>query len=152
MEGEFNAMSELYKWAPDFVPKPCAWGRYSVSEPDTYFFLQQFIDMSDHVPNPDQLCKKLAHLHPTSISPNGEFGFHITTCQGSTPQCVEWDKSWTSFFTKLLKHVVDMDFATNGYWEDLSILEQRIFTLVIPRLIGNLEVDARFRQTVPDTR
>jgi fructosamine-3-kinase len=56
---------------------------------------------------------------------------------------VEWDKSWTSFFTKLLKHVVDMDFATNGYWEDLSILEQRIFTLVIPRLIGNLEVDGR---------
>ncbi|KAI3330652.1 hypothetical protein F4824DRAFT_477962 [Ustulina deusta] len=25
MEGEFNAMSEIYKWTPDLVPKPLHW-------------------------------------------------------------------------------------------------------------------------------
>ena len=143
MEGEFNSMSELYKWQPDLVPKPLAWGKYRIEEPETYFFLQQYIDMSDRVPDPEQLCKKVAQLHRNSTSPNGEFGFHITTCQGCRPQCVEWEKSWTVFFTKLLKHVAQMDFEINGDWEEMNILEQRIFDLVIPRLIGNLENDGR---------
>ena len=36
-----------------------------------------------------------------------------------------------------------LDFETNGYWKDLDILEQRILSYVIPRLIGNLERDGR---------
>jgi protein-ribulosamine 3-kinase len=143
MEGEFNAMSEHYKWMPDFVPKPHAWGKYSTSEPDTYFFLQQFVDMSDRVPDPDQLCRQLAKLHRTSISPTGEFGFHVTTCQGAQPQMVTWEKSWTVFFTKLLEHIASADFQINGRWEGLAELEQRLFDSVVPRLIGALERDGR---------
>ncbi|KAK5745506.1 hypothetical protein LTR17_001376 [Elasticomyces elasticus] len=63
MEGEFNAMSELYRWAPDLVPKLYAWGKYEVDNPETYFILQQYIEMSDRVPEPDQLREKLARLH-----------------------------------------------------------------------------------------
>ncbi|KAK4889129.1 hypothetical protein LTR27_012032 [Elasticomyces elasticus] len=143
MEGEFNAMSELYKWAPDLVPKPYAWGRYKAANPETHFFLQQYIEMSDRVPEPDQLCEKLARLHRTSVSPNGCFGFHITTCQGGIPQSVGWETSWTTFFAKLLKHVVDLDLELNGRWENLEILEQRVFSHVVPLLIGNLERGGR---------
>jgi protein-ribulosamine 3-kinase len=143
MEGEFNAMSELYKTMPTFIPKPHSWGKYRVESPETYFFLSQFIDMEDRAPNADQLCSKLAKLHRSSVSPTGKFGFHITTCQGRIPQAVAWESSWVTFFTKLLQHVADLDFKTNGYWKDLDTLEKRIFSDVIPRLIGNLEKDGR---------
>ena len=143
MEGEFNAMSELYKTMPSFVPKPHSWGKFHGENPETYFFLSQYIEMSDRVPDPDQLCSKLARLHRSSVSPTGQFGFHVTTCQGRVPQAVSWESSWTTFFTKLLKHVIDLDFETNGYWEELDRLERRILLHVIPRLIGVLEQDGR---------
>lgn len=143
VEGEFNAMSELYMTMPNFVPKPHSWGKYRDEDLETYFFLSQFIDMSDRLPEPEQLCSKLAQLHRISISPTGKFGFHVTTCQGRIPQAMSWESHWTDFFAKLLRHVIDFDFNANGYWEDLDVLERRIFSHVIPRLIGVLESDGR---------
>lgn len=143
MEGEYNAMSELYKTMPNFVPKPISWGRFRIGNPDTYYLLSDFIDMNDRIPEPNQLCSKLAQLHRTSISPTGKFGMHVTTCQGRTPQAVTWESSWTEFFSNLLRHVTDLDTEVNGYWEELDLLEKRIFKSVIPRLIGALERDGR---------
>ena len=143
MEGEFNAMTELYKTMPIMVPKPYSFGKCNIESPETYFFLSQFIDMTAGLPDPDQLCSKLVQLHLTSISPTGKFGFHITTCQGRIPQSVGWESSWTTLFTKMLQHVIDLDFKTNGYWEELDKIEKRILSCVIPRLIGVLEADGR---------
>ena len=141
MEGEYASMSEIYKVMPDFVPMPYTWGRYQNDE--IYFLLSDFIDMSDRVPDPNQLCSKLAQLHRNSTSPTGAFGLHVTSCQGRIPQRVGWEKSWTTFFTNLLKHVTDLDFETNGHWDELEQLEKRLITHVIPRLIGNLEREGR---------
>jgi protein-ribulosamine 3-kinase len=138
MQGEFNAMSELHKWAPYLTPKPHSWGKYELEEPEAYFFLSQYIDMSDRMPDPNQLCEKLARLHRESTSPNGQYGFHITTCQGRVTQSVAWEKDWTVFFTKLLQHVIDLDFELNGEWSDLDRVEQRLKDGVIPRLLGAL--------------
>ena len=143
IEGEYNAMSELHKTMPDFVPKPISWGNYRVGNPDTYYFLREYIDMNDCVPEPNQLCSKLAQLHRISVSPTGKFGMHVTTCQGRTPQAVSWESSWTAFFSKLLRHVADLDLETNGYREELDLLENKIFKSVIPRLIGALEINGR---------
>ncbi|KAL9593092.1 MAG: hypothetical protein Q9219_007678 [cf. Caloplaca sp. 3 TL-2023] len=143
MEGEYNAMSELYKTMPTFVPKPISWGKFRLGNPDTYFFLQEFIEMNDCLPEPNQFCSKLAQLHRTSVSPTGKFGLHITTCQGRTPQAMAWQSSWTVFFTKLLEYVIDLDFEVNGHWEGLDVLEKRTLEIVIPRLIGALERDGR---------
>lgn len=143
MEGEYNAMSELYKTMPEFVPRPICCGRYRFDNPETYYFLSDFIDMSDGIPEPDQLCYKLAQLHKNSVSPTGKFGLQVTTCQGRTPQAVSWESSWTRFFSNLLRHVTDLDQQTNGYWDGLGLLERRIFECVIPRLIGALERDGR---------
>ena len=143
MEGEYNAMSELYKTMPSFVPKPIAWGRYHCGNPDTYYFLSDFIEMSEHMPEPNQLCSKMAQLHQDSISPTGKFGMHVTTCQGRTPQAVNWESSWTAFFSNLLRYVTKIDSEVNGYWQELDCLEERILNRVIPRLIGSLERDGR---------
>jgi protein-ribulosamine 3-kinase len=144
MEGEFSAMTELHKTMPNFVPKPHSWGRYRAENIDAYFFLQEFIDMSDQLPDPDQLCSKLSILHRTSVSPTGKFGFHITSCQGHVPQAVTpWETCWTDLFARLFQHVADLDTKTNGHWEALSILEKKILSHVIPKLIGNLEREGR---------
>ncbi|KAG6988860.1 hypothetical protein G7Y79_00069g096520 [Physcia stellaris] len=143
MQGEFNAMKEIHKTMPEFVPKPLSWGKYRVGNPDTYYFLQEFLEMSNRLPEPKQLCSKLAQLHKNSVSPTGKFGFHVTTCNGRTPQEVSWESTWTLFFSKLLRHVANIDFEVNGMWEALEILENRIFGQVIPRLIGILESDGR---------
>lgn len=143
MEGEFNAMSEIHKWGPDLVPKPHSWGKYAIEDLEAYFFIAEFIDMRQGMPRPRQLCTRLARLHRESQSPNGQFGFHITTCQGRVPQAVSWEKNWTTFFTKLLQHVTDLDFQRNGHWEALDKLERRLASHVIPRLLDALADDGR---------
>ncbi|KAI1270121.1 Fructosamine kinase-domain-containing protein [Xylariaceae sp. FL1019] len=143
MEGEFNAMSEIYKWAPDLVPKPHSFGKLVGKEPEAYFFLSECIDMVERLPDPKQLGAKLAALHRESRSPNGQFGFHTTTCQGRIPQHVSWEQSWEDFFKKLLLHVIDLDFENNGHWEELDILEKRLLSHVIPRLLSILEANGQ---------
>ncbi|KAI0389417.1 Fructosamine kinase-domain-containing protein [Xylariaceae sp. FL0594] len=130
MEGEYNAMSELYKWAPDM-------------DISVYFFLSEFIDMEEVMPDPERLCARLAQLHRESTSPNGEFGFHITTCQGRIPQSVSWEKTWTALFTRLLLHVIKLDFTHNGPWDDLEKLETRLLSHVVPKLLRVLETEGR---------
>ena len=95
------------------------------------------------MPDPDRLCARVAELHRTSVSPIGQFGFQIRTCQGRTPQATEWNNSWTSFFTIFLAHVMTRDYEINGPWEDLKRIEDRTLSHVIPRLIGALEADGR---------
>ena len=143
MEGEFNAMSEIHKTMPEISPKPYTWGKFKNEEPETYFVLFDYIDMSDRVPEPNQLCSKLAKLHRTSVSPMGKFGFQVTTCNGRIPQDVRWQSSWTIFFAQLLQHAMKLDLDLNEYWENLDKVEKRLLDHVVPRLIGNLEKDGR---------
>ncbi|KAJ6447189.1 protein kinase-like (PK-like) [Purpureocillium lavendulum] len=144
LEGEFNAMSELYKWAPELVPKPHSFGKCASEKPtELYFFLSEYIDMTNRMPDPNQLCQKLARLHRESESPTGKFGFHTTTCQGRSAQCVDWEDNWRVFFTKLLQHVIKNDFELNGHWDELDQLEQRLLAEVVPRLLDALERDGR---------
>ena len=42
MEGEYNSMMEIAKYLPTFVPRPCSWGKFQESPPETYFFLMEF--------------------------------------------------------------------------------------------------------------
>ena len=143
MEGEYNGMQEMYKTMPGLVPKPFCWGAYSTTSPETYFFLSEFIDMSDRPPEPNQLCTKLAELHKTSRSPTGQFGFHVTTCQGRRPQATAWESNWTIYFGNLLRHVIAMDDGENGHWSALTQLEDRLLAQVVPALLDNLTKNGR---------
>ncbi len=143
VEGEHTIMKELNQWAPDLVPKPHSWGKCVQSGPESWFMLIEYVDMRSGMPSPFQLCKKLARLHRESQSPTGMFGFHTPTCQGRTPQCVAWDSNWTSFFIKLIRHVMTLDFETNGPWDDLDKIEQRLVSHVIPRLLDALVSEGR---------
>lgn len=93
MQGEYIVMPELYKTTPDLVPKPYGSGKYTDSTQAKHSFLSEFIDMQITLPEPYQLCRRLAQLHQKSVSLTGMFGFYTTTCQGNTPQDVSWEIS-----------------------------------------------------------
>ena len=143
LEGEFHSMSELYKWAPDFVPKPHSFGKCASEEPEAYFFLSQYVEMASGMPDPVPLCQKLARLHKESVSPTGKFGFQTTTCQGQSAQRVDWEANWRVFFVNLLQHVINRDLELNGPWDELDQLEKRLIAEVVPRLLDALEQNGR---------
>ncbi|KAI9746972.1 MAG: hypothetical protein M4579_007549, partial [Chaenotheca gracillima] len=99
--------------------------------------------MDTSLPDPARLAARLAQLHKTSVSPTGQFGFHIPTCHGRFAQVVDWDPSWTSFFTKLLAGALHQDKIKNDPWPELDRVSDRVLTHVIPRLLGTLERDGR---------
>ncbi len=143
LEGEYNAMVELYKTAPNFVPKPYTWGKLNVSNPDTYYFLCEFIEMTSQIPDPTQSCAKLAQMHQTSVSPTGQFGFHVNTCQGNLPQQTAWNPTWMGVFTQLVNGAMQLNREINGKWKDLEECVDCLITHVIPKLLGPLEANGR---------
>ena len=144
LEGEYNSMCELYKWAPNFVPKPYQWGQLNVSDPDTYYFLCDFIEMTNDNPDPVELATKMAELHKNSESPTGQFGFHINTCQGNlAQQTTPWNPSWVNFYIQLVKGAMKLNTARNGDWKDLEESVNTLISHVVPKVLGPLEMDGR---------
>ena len=143
LEGEFNSMCELYNTAPTFVPKPYTWGQLNISSPDTYYFLCDFIEMTNQIPDPVQLCTKLVQLHQTSVSPTGKFGFHINTCQGNLPQQTAWNSTWVDFYVQLLQGAMQLNRERNGTWKNLEQVVDRLITHVVPQVLGPLEKEGR---------
>ena len=84
VRGEFESMRTISTIVPDFVPKSIAWGTYQTN-PDTHFFLCEYREMLDEMPDPHKFAARLAALHQNSKSQNGKFGFHISTYCGNLP-------------------------------------------------------------------
>ncbi|KAK8036080.1 Fructosamine kinase-domain-containing protein [Apiospora rasikravindrae] len=106
--GEFESMKAIHAVLPEFVPAPIAHGTYE-SDPETHFFLCEFRDMIEEMPEPHKFAAQLAALHQNSKSPNGRFGFHTTTYSGNLPQVTDWEDSWEVFFTKGLKQALGLE-------------------------------------------
>ncbi|KGO40716.1 Fructosamine/Ketosamine-3-kinase [Penicillium expansum] len=140
--GEFQSMSAIYNVLPEFVPRPIACGTYSTI-PDTHFFLCEFQEMTDDMPDPHKFTALLSTLHQKSVSPTGKFGFHVTTYAGNLPQFVGWEESWEVFFSKTMKQALDLEIERKGPSEELDVLASALFQRVIPRLLRPLESDGR---------
>ncbi|KAI0864306.1 Fructosamine/Ketosamine-3-kinase [Xylaria cubensis] len=139
---EFESMSSIHEVQPDFAPKPIAYGTYETI-PDTHFFLCEFREMSETMPDPHKFCARLAALHQNSKSPDGKFGYHLATYSGNLPQMTEWETSWEVFFTKNLKFALELELAAKGPDPEFDILLPVLFDTVIPRLLGPLESEGR---------
>ncbi|MCJ1384246.1 hypothetical protein MMC17_007362 [Xylographa soralifera] len=145
LEGEFHSMNELYKAAPNLVPKPHAWGQLTISNPNTYYFLCDFLEITGRNPDPVQLCAKLVALHKSSTSPTNMFGFHINPLRGNLPLQTTWNSSWSDFFIQLFRGTLSLDQKINGTWKNLGQLVEQAITHIVPQVIGPLEADGRSR-------
>ncbi|KAJ5921214.1 Fructosamine/Ketosamine-3-kinase [Penicillium verhagenii] len=139
--GEYVAMNEIYQTLPDFAPKPRGYGKCQNQE--AHFFICDFLTISHNLPDPVHLGKKLAELHHKSQSPTGKFGFHCTTFDGKLPLNTTWDSNWTSFFTKLMRDVYQLDVEINGFWKELDDAMQITLERLIPRLLHPFTADGR---------
>ncbi|KAI1264750.1 Fructosamine kinase-domain-containing protein [Xylariaceae sp. FL1019] len=140
--GEHSCMSELYKAMPSIVPTPRGFGQ--CLDTDGHYFICDYINITHEQPDPVRLAQRIVELHKTSVSPTGQFGFHVTPYDGKLPLNVAWDSSWESFYTKLLRGVYELDIDTNGIWKELDDAMSITLEKVIPRLLGPLEKDGRF--------
>jgi fructosamine-3-kinase len=142
VHGEFESMKAIHSLLPDFAPKPIAWGTYQTI-PDTHFFLCEFRDMKDDMPDPQKFTVRLAKLHQKSSSPTGKFGFHITTYSGNLPQMTEWEESWETFFAKSMRWALTLELQAKGHNPEFDVLVPILFDKVIPRLLRPLESEGR---------
>lgn len=126
MRGEFESIKTIHAVLPDFVPEPLAWGTYTTI-PDTHFFLCQFREMMDDMPDPHQFTARLAALHQESVSPIGKFGFHVTTYTGDLPQVNEWEISWEASFMKSMRLALELEINAKGSDPELDTLIPILF-------------------------
>jgi protein-ribulosamine 3-kinase len=142
VHGEFESMKAIHSLLPDFAPEPIAWGTYQTI-PDTHFFLCEFRDMIDDMPDPHKFTVRLAELHQNSSSPTGKFGFHTTTYSGNLPQMTEWEESWETFFAKSMRQALKLELQAKGHNPEFDVLVPILFDKVIPRLLRPLESEGR---------
>ncbi|KAK5635617.1 hypothetical protein RRF57_011329 [Xylaria bambusicola] len=135
VRGEFESMMALNSVLPEF-------GTYA-TVPDTHFFVCEFREMTNDMPEPHKFAALLSTVHQRSVSPTGKFGFHITTYAGNLPLFVSWEESWEAFFAKSMRQALDLEVERKGPSEELDILSQALFDKVIPRLLRPLESEGR---------
>ena len=144
LRSEYEGCSAIYPVVPDFVPRPVAWGTYR-SDTNTHYYMAEFVPMIEEVPDPQSFCAVLAKLHKNSIarSKNGMFGFHVTTYGGTMPNDVTWCDTWEESFTRGLRAFAEQEKVAHGPSEALEELYPRLFSKVIPRLLGPLTTEGR---------
>ncbi|CZT08661.1 uncharacterized protein RAG0_13675 [Rhynchosporium agropyri] len=143
LESEFLSMDDIHKVSENFVPKSYGWGQLSVSEPKTYFYIRDLLDLKHQDPDPMSLCKKLVTLHKSSESPTGMFGFPIKPVRGNLPLETSWNQNWSKFFEQLFRGSLALDEKINGPWKDLGHLVDLAMSHVVPQLLGPLEAEGR---------
>jgi protein-ribulosamine 3-kinase len=143
-EGQYESDKALNAVAPKFVPKPYTWGKYKAAGPARYFLLEEFKEVGQQPPEPVLFTTRLAEMHQRSTSPNGKFGFHVTTCHGKAPQMTDcWEDSWEKLYHKMLAHTFEQDKLKQPAWPEYEYYAQLVLDKVIPRLLKPLESQGR---------
>ncbi len=144
MLGTYESESALFAYAPENVPKPLGWDKYR-SDPNTYFYLAEFHDMVDELPNPLDFASLIAKIHRDSMgkAPGGRFGFHVPTHLANIPVENSWQDSWETWYTSAMKHMFDLEAMSHEQYEELEELKNGLFNQVIPRLLRPLESGGR---------
>ncbi|KAK5125706.1 hypothetical protein LTR85_011980 [Meristemomyces frigidus] len=140
--GEYTSMKAIHAATPDFSPVPLAVGTYAAN-PDIHFYLASYVDMTDEVPEVDQLPAKLAELHSKALSPNGKFGFSVPTNMGACVQPNEWTSSWEECFNRLISVQFEFEQEVHGHTDEMRGLHRAMLDKVIPRLLRPLETEGR---------
>ncbi|KAK7999592.1 hypothetical protein PG990_012192 [Apiospora arundinis] len=144
MNGTFEAEHAIYTFLPEQSPRPVGWGTYK-DDPDTHFYICEFIEMHDFIPRAHDWAATVSRLHLNSMgkSPTGQFGFHVTTHLANVPVNNKWNSSWQAFWTQQMASLFDQDDLLHGPDDEVTRLKGAFLTQVIPRFLGPLESNGR---------
>jgi protein-ribulosamine 3-kinase len=135
-------MKMLYNIMPELVAEPIAWGAYK-SEPDTYFFVCRFCELSGEIPDVDDFPALVAKMHQQEISETGEYGSFEIKYSGRNHQFYPRSKSWEECFTKALEFEFNLEEETHGVDPEMRELREEFMGKVVPRLLRPLETEGR---------
>lgn len=142
VSSEFEAMSALYRVMPEMVARPVAWGSYESLE-DTHFFVCEFRELSDEIPDPYPFAALMAELHKRGTSADGMFGMPYVTFGGNNPQYFPVTNNWEECFTAGLQAIFAAERKTHGADDEMDQMTTIILEKVIPRLLRPLETEGR---------
>lgn len=145
VSGEFESMRTLHQVMPSLVPIPYAWGTYA-ADSNIHFFLCEFVEMIDELPDVQALSASLAELHKRGLNPEGKYGFPVPTLQGTVPQYTDWESSWETFFSKSIHRVMINEEKSQGSDPEMQKLCKETLEKVVPRLLRPLETGGRLIQ------
>ena len=133
MRGAFEAEKALFASVPSLVPRTVAWGTYT-DNPDTSFYICEFVEMLDIVPRPSAWATTVSALHLSSMgkSPTGQFGVHVTTHLANVPADNSWNASWERFWRQQMKSLFDQEDRILGLEDELKKLKIVFIEEVIP--------------------
>jgi fructosamine-3-kinase len=123
---------------PNFCPTPRAHG--PLARGGGFFLVTDFLDLKSSGPSGSgiSLAEKLATLHLTPAPAlDGQFGFPVPTCCGSTVQDNSWRSSWADFYADCRIRAIGKE-CTRRQGIDYHLQEavEVIATRVVPRLLG----------------
>lgn len=130
-------MKALHETLPTAVPTPRGYGACR-DQPGIYFYLCDYIEATQSLPDQVRLGLKLAELHHRSNSPNGMFGFYCPTYDGDQIMNTTWDSNWTTFFKRRIYEAYVLDVERNGHWKLYEDVVQVALDKLIPRLLDAL--------------
>lgn len=104
MEGTYVSEKLIYSFIPEHVLAPLAFGSYE-SLPNIHYYMCDYVDMTDDLPDPARFGQTLANLHLNSMgrSPTGRYGFHLTTHLAFVPDDNKWTDTWTEWFSNAMR-------------------------------------------------
>ena len=145
MHGESESQKALHDFVPLFIPKPSNWGAYTDGE--THFFLSEFIEMTDNIPPPPKVLYETGWApfeeHGEILSPRGNFGFPLDTCQGNILRTNDWCDTWEKYFRMAMEEMIKRKQLTQGPYPEIDKLQKPLVVKVIPRLLRLLESNGR---------
>ncbi|KAK8104521.1 uncharacterized protein PG998_011554 [Apiospora kogelbergensis] len=142
LSGEHLCMNRIHDVMPGLVPKTIAWGSY-LDMQEIHFFLAEFRPMKDVLPDIERFPAKMAELHRVATSPDGRFGFGITTFHGNIPIEHGWSDTWEEYFARTTKALLKLEQEAQGPNDEIQRLMVPFFSKVIPRLLRPLETGGR---------
>ncbi|KAK8032310.1 hypothetical protein PG990_002044 [Apiospora arundinis] len=140
--GEYESQKALYSYLPDNISPALAHGTLEL-KPDSAFFLTKFHSLQSRIIDPTRLAAILTKLHTTSSSPNGKFGFPVTTFKGYVTVNNEWTDTWEEFFSRQFKKEIAWEQSVRGEDAEMEQIAEEFFAKVIPRLLRPLQTEGR---------
>lgn len=111
-----------------------------------HFYLAEFMDMIEDLPDIRKFSAMLAKLHHDSMMDQeapSEFGYHVMTHEGSMYQDLTWSKTWEELYSRRFQSFVDQELISQGPSEEVERLVLEIKEKVIPRLLRPLTTHGR---------
>lgn len=146
VEGDSKEHTSLKICLPDNVPEPPGWGEYML-EPGMWFYLCNYHDMVDEMPEIDCFVSIVAKVHRESMGREDRFGFEVPTHLANKPIDNSWQNSWETLFTNLMIRMIQIEEKAHDRDEEPEGLKESILNKVIPRLLRPLETGGRSIKT-----